>query len=180
MNPALLNKPLGQMSGSELAELVGSIGFWTANLPASVTDGMFPYQLVLDTNPAVLPPSTSVQLAAQPMTFQGDDDIIIVDMVASSTNATVGSSGFPNVLGFRAYAQWGARTWAMQSNPAGILGENLIGTAQRPHTLDRPWWIKASGPGSSYLQWTLTNTTTSTNTVEIALRGWRRTARAGV
>lgn len=178
MNPnsPLYGTPVANLSAGQLVDVVSSVGWYTATLPASVTDGLFPYQLLLDTNPIVLPPSTTVQPAAAPMTFQGDDDILVVDMVYSSTNATIGSTGYPGVAGFRVFTQWGARTWAMQSNPSGILGENLFGTAQRPYKLDRPWWIKAAGPGSSFLQWTFTNTTTITNTVEIALRGWRRTA----
>jgi hypothetical protein len=171
--------PVAALTAGQLCTVLSSTGFWSAKLPASVSDGLFPYQLLLDTNPIVLPPLAQTQPAAAPMTFQGDDDIIVVDMVASSTNATIGSTGYPVQPGFRVYTQWGARTWAMQSNPGGILGENLFGTAQRPYTLDRPWWIKAAGPGSSFLQWTFTNTTTTTNTVEIALRGWRRTGRAG-
>lgn len=159
-----------------LRQALSGIGYYTAPFPAALEDGWAPYWLTTDATPLVLPPSTSAQLTPQPMTFQGDADIVIVDMVASSTNGTVGSTGFPNVLGFRAYPTWGARGWAISNNASGILGENLFGTAQLPYRLDRPWWIKASGVAASYINWVLTNTTTITNTVEIVLKGWRRQA----
>jgi len=151
-------------------------GIYVAPFPASLSDGWAPYWLTTDTTPIVLPPSTSAQLGAQAMTFQGDADILVVDLVASTTNPTLGSTGYPNIMGFRAYPTWGARGWAICNNPTGLLGENIFGTSQRPYRLDRPWWIKAQNTSASYINWLFVNTTTATNTIEIVLKGWRRTA----
>lgn len=159
-----------------LRQAISDVGIYQAPFPACLSDGWAPYWLTTDTTPLVLPPSTSAQLAPQPMTFQGDADIVIVDMVASTAQATIGSTGYPNIFGFRAYPTWGARSWAISNNASGILAENIFGTAQRPYRLDRPWWIKAAGVAATYINWVLTNTTTVTNTVEIVLKGWRRQA----
>ncbi len=160
-------------------------GIYVAPFPAGLSDGWAPYWLTLDTVAAaqggasngglVLPPSTVQQLPAVPMTFQGDADIVIVDFTYTSTNGTVGSTGYPNVGGFNVYPTWGARGWAICSNPAGVPAECLFGTSQMPYRLDRPWLIKG-GPmgGVSYINWVFTNTTAATITMAICARGWRR------
>jgi hypothetical protein len=148
-------------------------GIYVAPFPASYSDGWAPYWLTTDTTPLVLPPSNVAQLAAQPMTFQGDADILIVDMVCS-----VSFDGAPS-LGFRAYPTWGARGWSICNNNSGLLGENIFGTSQLPYRLDRPWWIKANLTAASYINWAFTNTQTATNTIEIVLKGWRRTSGNG-
>jgi len=175
-SPALVSQLTAEQFQALIRGAVDGLGLYTAPFPACLSDGWAPYWLTTDTTPLALPPSTATQLQPVAMTFQGDADIIITDFVCSSTFGTIGSTGYPNVMGFRAYPTWGARGWAICNNPSGILGENLFGTAQRPYRPDRPWWIKAQNTSASYINWIFTNQATTTTTIEVVLKGWRRTA----
>lgn len=151
------------------ADLVGPAAFYTAPWPAGLEDGWSPYWLTTDTSPLVLPPSTSAQLAPQTVTFQGDCQVIIVDLVVQAT-----ATGWPaGDYGFNVSWKWGARTWGIDNSQSGLPGSTVFGTAQRPYRLDRPWLI-LPGTAPAIMQLTFTNTTTITNTVTPVLKGWRR------
>lgn len=138
------------------------------HLPLIATKRQAPYILAPEDNPLVL--AASAQGSTRCL-IQGDCDVQFDDWVFWSSD-----SGFPTTSGFRIDISWGAREWKFSNTP--IRGELLFGTARDPGRIGyRPWKIDGRrGAGQSTLFFSFTNLTSSTLTIEFALRGHRTMA----
>lgn len=116
--------------------------------------------------PIVLAAGASVPVQ---LLIPNDCVLEVNDWVASTSYAS-----FPNQYGFNVNIWWGNRQKLLTQS--AMPGEMIFGTAQRPsYWGQRPWRIASpQGPqGTQNIQFEVTSTSTVTNTIYFALRGWR-------
>lgn len=149
-----------------------------SEFPLRIGQSQYPFALVptllpgstTNTGQLVVPASGSLSAGIQ---VPNDCDLEVNQWVASWSSA-----GFPNTSGVTVNMYWGNRE--VMLTQAAIPLEMIFGTAMRPGRFgERPWRVAgtygrgSAVPGFSTLGFDLTNSTNATNTVYLALTGWR-------
>jgi len=138
--------------------------------PLSQRSNEYPLVLGFQTNPLVLAGSGSGTATIE---LPGDCDIEIDDWLAWSSDTNYAAYG---ILNFRTTIYYGSGDWAINypaTNP--VRAELVFGaSSQRPGRIGyRPWYLNTYG-NRGLLSFQVTNTNTTTLTIEVALRGFRR------
>lgn len=148
--------------------------FWDALAalwPLRQTSRQAPIVMGTTTNPMVVPGSSSLTGVIE---LPGDCDIQIDDWVYWASAA-----GFPDESDCRISIYYG-NDWSLvypAANPVRV--EMIFGTGQRPGRIGyRPWWVETYG-NRGLLQMNVSNTATTSRTVELAVRGHRRSRQQG-